>query len=102
MKPRNVRRIITKLQRHGHAPHSYSGRGMFGAECVAITLDHRDESVRRLTGSVPRWDSMGRQVVAYWPDLPWPRHAAEVRAADWGGDDADAGDMDGEVAGGEE
>lgn len=52
---------------------SYSGRGMFGKECLSITINSRYDMTRfeeTLTdlGIYPgRTDSMGLGVVMYWP-----------------------------------
>jgi hypothetical protein len=63
---------------------SYSGRGMYGKECLAITGDlidlvvlgfiiadgYSDEvDVSDLAGA--RKDSMGLGVVVYWPSIPF-------------------------------
>jgi hypothetical protein len=57
---------------------NYSGRGMFGANCVSISTDHRDSDYS-LCGElyaigVPpgRTDSMGLGTVYYWPSTQWP------------------------------
>jgi hypothetical protein len=54
----------------------YSGRGMFGDECVGIILTNEsalftfarqlDDELAELLGD-PRWDSMGLREIAYWP-----------------------------------
>lgn len=73
----------------------YSGRGMGGAECVAITVDNRqelyaaativsraDEAVRPLVVNAFRraeTDNMGRSsVVIYFPNIAWPADAKET------------------------
>jgi uncharacterized protein YeeX (DUF496 family) len=77
----------------GISIHSYSGRGMFGKECLGITFsrtydfgsfvddliqyvadldeDERDEAVQDLQGVFKnmRTDSMGRGTVSYWPNV---------------------------------
>lgn len=62
----------------GYEPHSYSGRGMFGKECVAVNLDSSNElanvgAALAAEGvlSQPSIDGMGRGIVAYWPSEPW-------------------------------
>lgn len=81
---------LTEMYQQGHiedAPRSYSGRGMFGANCIGVDLaDHseifkvgallgsllagQDEfDVRELSRSAT--DSMGRGVILYWPGLSW-------------------------------
>lgn len=66
-------RAIAKLTAAGHKPFSYSGRGMYGAECVAVAIDELNGDLRKLGGSAPRRDSLGKKLVAYWPGLPWPK-----------------------------
>lgn len=60
---------------------TYSGRGMYGAECVAIVLDSEREAFGLFAAlgvllgedvAVPlaratRTDSMGRDIIIYWP-----------------------------------
>jgi hypothetical protein len=84
------------LEDAGYQPHSYSGRAMYGRRCVAVTvapvralrvgadlvvaaLSDLDpdfnplmlaEEVADLMGGA-REDSMGRDVVVYWPDVEW-------------------------------
>lgn len=72
---------------------SYSGRGMYGKECVGVTLDisqfaefcaraalfARDidsedmalEEDLCYVLSTTNWDSMGRSTIYYWPRLEW-------------------------------
>ncbi|MCV2366273.1 hypothetical protein LNV23_22790 [Paucibacter sp. DJ1R-11] len=53
----------------------YSGRGMYGEKCVAISIDSDEiyEAVQLATlwgiKEIGKIDSMGRGVVIYWPDL---------------------------------
>lgn len=52
---------------------SYSGRGMYGKECVGITTDDPDEivaSCREHGLSIPARDSMGLKTICYWPNIP--------------------------------
>jgi hypothetical protein len=81
--------------RHGDLiPRSYSGRGMFGKQCVGVTLDG-DGSSFQLGAAVSAalldmdaddgpsdvedlarirvcTDSMGRGIIVYWPDVLYP------------------------------
>ena len=55
----------------------YSGRGMYGDECVGIILTNEsalftfarllDDELAELLGN-PRWDSVGLREIAYWPN----------------------------------
>lgn len=68
-------------------PYSYSGRAMYGRQCIAITVDDTFSGIALVlevladagedTGGIvdlisnTRQDSMGLSVVLYWPDLEW-------------------------------
>lgn len=63
--------LIDIIREAGHEPQSYSGRGMYGAYCVGVSLDSISESDGiPLSGS--RTDSMGKGIIVYWPNVPWP------------------------------
>lgn len=68
-------------------PYSYSGRAMYGKHCCAITFNtyfdgcaalvetlteagHSHDQIADLIRSA-RGDSMGHNVVIYWPNLAW-------------------------------
>lgn len=65
---------VRKLREEGLEPFAYAGRGMYGAECVAVEVDSREDAgdLKAIVGVMPKTDSLGRNVVAYWPSLPWP------------------------------
>jgi hypothetical protein len=57
----------------------YSGRGMYGSQCVGFIIDER-EDWPNLDGAIwdvlgaadfgtPSWDSMGLRSIAYWPSV---------------------------------
>ncbi len=60
----------------GEIYRGYSGRNMYGEECVGVVLEEMsdlfrfagllDDDLVKLLGS-PRWDNMGLQYIAYWP-----------------------------------
>jgi hypothetical protein len=68
---------------------SYSGRGMFGAECMAVTFDRDVSETEIVTEALERgyavgtdaavkqalkgarFDNMGLGTVMYWPDVPY-------------------------------
>ena len=56
----------------GEVIYGYSGRGMYGKECVAIACDDADRAIY-LAGQkdlpMPVSDSMGRRCVVYWPNI---------------------------------
>jgi len=65
--------IIEQLAEAGLEPRAYSGRGMYGKECVGVALDGiGDGTAQQIVGSAPRTDSLGRRIIAYWPHLSWP------------------------------
>lgn len=72
-----------------YEPAKYSGRGMYGRQCVSITHDSPEDvildilqakaenapeevsqMIDMLRGSSQ--DSMGRSSVIYWPNVKWP------------------------------
>lgn len=75
--------------------YTYSGRGMYGEQCVAFDAPSLAEGfshVTRMLGSaeVPiediadllehaKHDSMGMDVVIYWPNLAWPKQPEMVK-----------------------
>lgn len=91
--------VCDLLEAIGEEPRKYSGRAMYGAQCVGVVperarseadlvinvleevLDRADddvdpaETLRALRRS--RSDSMGLGFVVYWPDLPWPEGREE-------------------------
>jgi hypothetical protein len=67
---------------------SYSGRGMYGKSCLAVSADDPVEVVAKAMAAVAadngvdlwdlaekisnaRTDSMGRGIVIYWPGIPY-------------------------------
>jgi len=64
-------KAIKKLEGKGYFPRSYSGRGMYGASCVGVTLPRGDRSVSKMFGGCS-YDSMGMDTIWYWRSLPWP------------------------------
>jgi hypothetical protein len=69
-------REATELYDKGYgAFYSYSGRGMFGAECVGITVDR--DGFREVTKALKKkrilysTDSMGLDSVVYFQHIPY-------------------------------
>lgn len=62
--------LCRNIRAQGFRPRSYSGRGMYGAECVGVSLDSPgdldSEGLPRATQ-----DSLGRGVILYWPGAKW-------------------------------
>jgi hypothetical protein len=89
------------LEDAGHETRSYSGRAMYGRQCLAVVTDDEAADVvvdamercamggdvesvvelaRFLHGS--RTDSMGRGTVIYWPNIDWADCGAEEEEED--------------------
>lgn len=84
-----TKRFIELLEDAGYEARSYSGRGMRGKECVAVSSDDSiveivvnvlltdgvdDEMEREWLGEVlknARTDSLGQ--ILYWPGLEWTK-----------------------------
>ncbi len=79
-------RLVELFQDAGYEPRSYSGRGMYGKECLAVSCENPVETVldviwaasniqevervvTALRGS--RTDSLGRSEVLYFPNVEW-------------------------------
>jgi len=90
----NTQEFIDLLEDAGLETRSYSGRGMFGKECVSFNVEHdkligevaavvevasinyQAETVSELVKMLKRarTDSMGRDgLVVYWPSMEWPK-----------------------------
>lgn len=53
---------------------SYSGRGMYGKECIAVACDDRDDMVEAcVRADLPRptFDTLGMGMIAYWPRIEY-------------------------------
>lgn len=98
-----ARELIDLIQSTEYRASRYSGRSMYGAECVSVTCEDEINLILDLiTASAgegesaildvvdtlhgAKTDSMGRSVVVYWPKLPWP---ADIEDED---DDEDEGE----------
>jgi hypothetical protein len=83
-------KLIYILEECGYNPHSYSGRFMWGKQCVAISGDIEPFDVGFNIGSLVanstdmspsevldqlewRTDSMGMGTVVYFPNFEWQR-----------------------------
>ena len=100
----NSKALIEALEESGYQPKPYSGRGMYGKQCVSISGD-RDDNVSPwevarclwfnniedddLDVPEPHQDQLGLGIVLYWPSYEWPSASAEdfnpkAREADHG------------------
>lgn len=80
-----VERFIEALDDAGFEPKRYSGRGMYGKECVSVRGDEDNpisawDIARELFGEPrefvipePRQDSLGLGIVLYWTSYEWPK-----------------------------
>ena len=62
--------LIARLKAMGLEPRDYSGRGMYGRECVAVSIDCEPGDYEFPRG----WsqDQLGRGIIVYWPSVLWP------------------------------
>lgn len=87
----------------GYTARSYSGRGMYGNECLGVSCDSPEEFRMDVLDSVEgtddyaevsrvmrgmRTDSLGRRYIAYFPGVEWEEDR---------GDDGDFDDMIDEI-----
>lgn len=78
MDAQQLKKIINDA---GYEARSYSGRGMYGKECVGVTCDNQVDlifdmmdhasrnQIKELKGC--KTDSMGRSIIVYWPNVAW-------------------------------
>ena len=78
-------KLVSILEDAGLAPRSYSGRAMYGQQCVGATFEGSllgtiaditeacDDTAEAsdLINSA-RTDNMGRGTIIYWHDVEWP------------------------------
>jgi hypothetical protein len=64
--------LIDKIIRAGFKPRSYSGRGMFGEECVGVSIQHDSGGNEDELPRGNRVDSLGLGQIWYWPQCKWP------------------------------
>jgi len=57
---------------------------MFGKDCVGVTLEYKRDvdDVSAITASVPSVDSLGKGVIAYWPEADWPDNEKDTEDND--------------------
>jgi len=81
--------LIEAFNAAGYEPRSYSGRGMYGVKCLAVTCENPANMIRRVIKvsvayetrehtidliedlNNPQEDSMGTKSVVYWPGIRW-------------------------------
>ena len=63
--------LIKKIEASGFKPRSYSGRFMYGQECVGVSVQPTSTGD---ADSLPRGnkvDSLGMGQIWYWPQCAW-------------------------------
>ena len=88
----NAHDLIEALRDSDYEPRSYSGRCMYGKCCVGVVTSESplDVGVKlgvTLVSMNPSFDpsdlpgssqdSMGRDVIIYWPSIAWPEDSEE-------------------------
>lgn len=73
--------IQSELETQGHTTRQYSGRGMYGQQCLSVSIDTMSDAfgVMAMLGAasegqsvpMPRTDSMGKGLVMYWPGIEY-------------------------------
>jgi len=65
--------FIEALEDAGYEWRAYSGRAMYGKQCVGVVLKgdfdlwHLARNLRDINVEAPRTDSMGHNIIVYWP-----------------------------------
>lgn len=83
--------MLQTLMDAGYEPRAYSGRGMYGRQCISVTTGERVHSVLAdiiaccedvdaasdmIRGAST--DNMGLDHVIYWPSVTWPEVLANA------------------------
>jgi hypothetical protein len=86
-----VKQFIEALEQSGFEPSAYSGRGMYGKQCVSINGDdvsawevarclwYNNFEEDDLNIPEPRQDQLGLGIVLYWPSYDWPKDRKEPK-----------------------
>ena len=77
--------LIEALSQAGFNPSAYSGRGMFGKQCVCVKGDdvspwkvakalwYANDDDEIVDVPEPQQDQLGLGIVLYWPYYEWPK-----------------------------
>ena len=98
----NGQDVVLKLkelvEEEGYNLRSYSGRGMYGATCVGVTVGSTANFLMKVAARLGEeglealgeacTDNMGLDYIVYWPDTPWDG-AYSDGADEWDDDDED-------------
>lgn len=73
----DLAKAVQNLAREiGEQAQPYSGRGMFGRECWAISCRDTDNVIsyrREYNLPKPHIDNLGKGYIVYWPEIPYKR-----------------------------
>lgn len=89
-----AKKLAELIQDAGYGVRSYSGRGMYGKECLAVgggdvpdplslfaeildTCEPEDVEIVTEAMRDARQDSLGRGTITYWSRLPWAEESNE-------------------------
>lgn len=66
------------IEAAGYTPRSYSGRAMYGRQCLGTTVPNVAQAIidigaQGVKFNAPRQDNMGLDYIIYWPDVPWTK-----------------------------
>jgi hypothetical protein len=68
--PKATKALITRLLNAGYRVRSYSGRGMFGKECVGVSLERGQELTVNVKAA--SFDQLGMGQIAYFRGYEFP------------------------------
>jgi hypothetical protein len=88
MNVETIELFLNAIEEAGYSPRTYSGRAMYGKQCVGVPLErwqsdidfvldvieamHGVEGLSSRVMRDSRSDSMGRGSILYWPTMRWP------------------------------
>lgn len=66
----DAKKLIQRIERTGRVARPYSGRFMYGKNCVGVALNRWDIG-KDLPQKGKQIDSLGLGTIVYWPDVEW-------------------------------
>lgn len=66
-----LQNLIVHLKLEGLDPQPYSGRGMYGRECVSVRIPQGEEPGDYNLPRGWRQDQLGLGLIVYWPSIDW-------------------------------
>lgn len=67
--------LINTLEKLDLKPRAYAARGMYGVECVGVSVTHLGDQILPIGW---KYDTLGYRYIVYWPNTTWPEKNVHV------------------------